>query len=126
MILLSIFAGLGLVLVAVGVFSVMSYSVSLRTHEIGIRMALGAERGAILRMVLFHGLGLIAVGVAVGEAGSAFLTRFISGQLWGVSARDPITFALVVAVLLAVGVAACLVPAKRATGVDPLIALRYE
>ncbi|HTM90663.1 MAG TPA: ABC transporter permease [Terriglobales bacterium] len=126
MILLSIFAGLGLVLVAVGVFSVMSYSVSLRTHEIGIRMALGAERGAILRMVLFHGLGLIAVGVAAGEAGSAFLTRFISGQLWGVSARDPITFALVVAVLLAVGVAACLVPAKRATGVDPLIALRYE
>jgi putative ABC transport system permease protein len=126
MILLSIFASIGLVLVAVGVFSVMSYSVSLRTHEIGIRMALGAERSAILRMVLFHGLGLIAVGVAVGEVGSAFLTSFISGQLWGVSARDPVTFALVVAVLLAVGLAACVVPAKRATGVDPLIALRYE
>jgi len=77
-------------------------------------------------MVLFNGLGLIAVGVAIGEVGSVFLTGFIAGQLWGVSARDPATFALVVAVLLAVGLSACALPAKKATGVDPLIALRYE
>jgi putative ABC transport system permease protein len=126
MILISIFAGIGLALVAVGVFSVMSYSVSLRTHEIGIRMALGAERSAILRMVLFNGLALIALGVVVGEAASVALTRLIAGQLWGVSATDPLTFVAVVAVLAGVGLAACAVPARRATGVDPLIALRYE
>lgn len=126
MILIGIFAGIGLALVAVGVFSVMSYSVSLRTHEIGIRMALGAERGAILRMVLFQGLALIGLGLVLGEIASAFLTRFISGQLWGVTGRDPLTFLLVVAVLVVVGMAACAVPARRATAVDPLIALRYE
>lgn len=126
MILIGIFAGIGLALVAVGVFSVMSYSVSLRTHEIGIRMALGAERGAILRMVLFQGLALIGLGLVLGEIASAFLTRFISGQLWGVTGRDPLTFFVVVAVLVVVGMAACAVPARRATAVDPLIALRYE
>lgn len=126
MILIAIFAGIGLALVAVGVFSVMSYSVSLRTHEIGIRMALGAERGAILRMVLFNGLGLIGLGLILGEISSMFVTRFISSQLWGVSARDPVTFLVVVAVLVGVGLAACAIPAIRATAVDPLIALRYE
>lgn len=126
MILIAIFAGIGLALVAVGVFSVMSYSVSLRTHEIGIRMALGAERGAILRMVLFNGLGLIGLGLILGEIASMFVTRFISSQLWGVSARDPVTFLVVVAVLVGVGLAACAIPAIRATAVDPLIALRYE
>jgi putative ABC transport system permease protein len=126
MILIGIFAGIGLALVAVGVFSVMSYSVSLRTHEIGIRMALGAERSAILRMVLFNGLGLIGLGVLFGELASAFITRYLASQLWGVSARDPMTFFAVVAVLVAVGLAACAVPARHATGVDPLIALHYE
>jgi putative ABC transport system permease protein len=126
MILIAIFAGVGLALVAVGVFSVMSYSVSLRTHEIGIRMALGAERGKILRMVLFNGLVLIVLGISVGELASIFITRFMASELWGVSTRDPITFLAVVAVLVAVGLAACALPARRATAVDPLIALRYE
>lgn len=126
MILIAIFAGVGLALVAVGVFSVMSYSVSLRTHEIGIRMALGAERGNILRMVLFSGLLLIALGITLGEVASIFMTRFMASELWGVSSRDPVTFLAVVAVLLAVGLAACAMPARRATAVDPLIALRYE
>jgi len=126
MILIGIFAAIGLALVAVGVFSVMSYSVSLRTHEIGIRMALGAERGAILRMVLLHGLTLIGTGILLGEAASVFVTRYMASQLWGVSTKDPVTFFAVVALLAAVGLAACAVPARRATGVDPLIALRYE
>jgi len=126
MILIGIFAAIGLALVAVGVFSVMSYSVSLRTHEIGIRMALGAERGAILRMVLLHGLTLIGAGILLGEIASVFLTRFMASQLWGVSTKDPVTLFAVVALLVAVGLAACAVPARRATGVDPLIALRYE
>jgi putative ABC transport system permease protein len=126
MILIGIFAAIGLALVAVGVFSVMSYSVSLRTHEIGIRMALGAERGAILRMVLLHGLTLIGIGILLGEIASIFLTRFMASQLWGVSTKDPVTLSAVVALLVAVGLAACAVPARRATGVDPLVALRYE
>jgi putative ABC transport system permease protein len=126
MVLISIFAGIGLALAAVGVFSVMSYSVSLRTHEIGIRMALGAERAAILRMVLLNGLALIGLGVVLGEVASVFTTHFMASQLWGVSPRDPITFLTVVAVLVGVGLAACAVPARQATRVDPLIALRCE
>jgi putative ABC transport system permease protein len=123
---LGIFAGIGLVLVIIGVFSVMAYTVSLQTHEFGIRMALGAQQGDILKMVLLKGLRLIGAGVVVGLLASVGLMRLIASQIWGVSATDPLTFAAVVAAILAVGLAACLLPARRATQVDPLIALRYE
>ena len=111
---------------AVGVFSVMAYSVSLQTHEIGIRMALGAQQSTVLKMILRKGLVIIAVGILVGEVASLLLTRVIQSQIWGVSAHDPVTFGAVLAVLIAVGVFACLVPARRATQVDPLVALRYN
>jgi putative ABC transport system permease protein len=126
LILLGVFATVGLVLVAIGVFSVMAYSVSLQTHEIGIRMALGAPTSNVLRMVLRKGLQLITVGIVLGMLASIALTRFVASQFWGVSPRDPITFVGVIVVLAAVGTAACLVPARRATRVDPLVALRYE
>jgi putative ABC transport system permease protein len=123
---LSAFAGIGLLLAAIGVFSVMAYSVSLQTHEIGVRLALGAQRGDILRMVLNKGLTLVTAGILIGLATSFGVTRLLSSELWGVSASDPWTFSVVVAVVIAVGTAACLSPARRATRVDPLIALRYE
>jgi putative ABC transport system permease protein len=126
LILFAVFALIGLSLVAIGIFSVMAYSVSLQTHEIGIRMALGAPRSEVLKMVLQRGLTMIAIGIAAGELASLGLTRLARSQIWGVSASDPLTFGAVLAVLIAVGVAACLVPARRATQVDPLIALRYE
>jgi len=126
LILLSIFATVGLVLVAIGVFSVMAYSVSLQTHEIGIRMALGAPTGNVLKMVLSKGLRLIGLGILFGMLASIALTRLVASQLWGVSPRDPLTFIGVMLVLAIVGTMACLVPARRATRVDPLIALRYE
>jgi putative ABC transport system permease protein len=126
LILLGVFATVGLVLVAIGVFSVMAYSVSLQTHEIGIRMALGAPISNVLRMVLRKGLRLISVGILLGVLASIALTRLVSSQFWGVSPRDPVTFLGVIVVLAVVGTAACLVPARRATRVDPLIALRYE
>jgi putative ABC transport system permease protein len=123
---MGLFAAIGLLLAAIGIFSVMAYSVSLQTHEIGVRMALGAQRGAVLKMVLRRGSALIGTGIAVGEVVSFVLTHLIQNQLWGVSAHDPVTLGGVVAVLIAVGVAACLVPARRATRVDPMVALRYE
>jgi putative ABC transport system permease protein len=123
---LGAFAGIGLLLAAIGVFSVMAYAVSLQTHEIGIRMALGAQRADILRMVLSKGLALVIAGILIGLATSFVANRLLSSELWGVSASDPWTFSAVVAVVVAVGAAACLLPARRATRVDPLIALRYE
>jgi putative ABC transport system permease protein len=120
------FAGIGLVLVAFGVFSVMAYSVSLQTHEIGIRMAIGAQRRDILRLVIRNGLILIGVGTFLGLLTSFALTRLMSSQIWGVSATDPLTFLTVVILVSIVGLAACFAPARRATRVDPLIALRYE
>jgi len=123
---LGAFAGIGLLLTAIGVFSVMAYAVSLQTHEIGIRMALGAQRADILRMVLNKGLGLVIAGILIGLVTSFAATRLLSSELWGVSASDPWTFSAVVAVVVAVGATACLLPAQRATRVDPLIALRYE
>jgi predicted permease len=126
LILLGVFATVGLVLVAIGVFSVMAYSVSLQTHEIGIRMALGAPTNTVLRMVLRKGLRLIGVGIALGLLASIALTRLVASQFWGVSPHDPLTFGGVLLVLLVVGTVACLVPALRATRVDPLVALRYE
>lgn len=126
LLLLSVFAGVGLVLVGIGVYSVMAYSVSRQTHEIGIRMALGALQGSVMRLILRTGFQLILLGLVVGLAASLTLTRLIKDQLWGVSAFDPVTFVSVVCVLVGVGAAACLLPARKATKVDPLVALRYE
>jgi putative ABC transport system permease protein len=125
-IVLASFAGVGLLLAVLGVFSVMAYAVSLQIHDIGIRLALGAEPSDILRMVLQQGFALIAVGIALGVGVSFGLTRFLASQLWGVSASDPWTFAVVVAAILSAGLAACWFPARRATQVDPVTALRYE
>ena len=119
-------ASIALLLVIAGVFSVMAYTVSLQTHEIGIRMALGAQQGNILRMVLLRGLRLVAAGIVVGVAASLELTRFIASQIWGISATDPATFVGVAMLLTLVSLLACYIPARRAMRVDPMVALRYE
>ncbi len=126
LIALGTFAGVGLALVVIGVFSVMAYSVSLQTHEIGVRMALGAQPDDILRMVLKKGLALILTGILIGLLASVGLTRFLASQIWGISATDPWTFAVVAVVILVAGLAACALPARSATQVDPMVALRYE
>jgi predicted permease len=124
--LLTIFAGLATLLAAVGIFGVMSYSVQLRTREIGLRMALGAQPGRVLMLVLRQGLLLTLIGIGVGLAGALALSRVMSGLLYGVTASDPATFAAIVVVLAVVSLIACYIPAHRATRVDPLIALKYE
>ncbi len=124
--LLGIFASVGLILVAIGVYSVIAYTVSRQTHEIGIRIALGAGRADVLRMVVRMGLRLVAIGVAIGLAGSFGVTRLIASQIWGISPHDPTTIAGVIAVIALAGVSACYVPARKAMKVDPIIALRYE
>ncbi len=123
---LGVFAGIGLALVIIGVFSVMAYSVSLQTQEFGVRMALGAQQNDILKMVLLKGMRLTAAGAVIGVLASYGFTRFLSSQIWGVSSTDPLTFAAVVTVIVLVGLAACWIPARRAARVDPLVALRYE
>jgi putative ABC transport system permease protein len=126
LITLGAFAGVGLVLVIVGVASVMAYTVSLRTHEIGVRMALGARQSDIARMVLAQGFGFIAAGAAAGVSASLALTRVLASQTWGVSPTDPRTFGAVIAVILVAGAGACSLPARRAAQVDPSVALRGE
>jgi hypothetical protein len=126
LVLMSVFAGVGLALVALGVFSVVAYTVSRQTHEIGVRMALGAGRADVLRMVLGMGGKLLAAGVVLGVAGALAATRVIAAQLWGVSPRDPATLAAVIAVVALAGLAACYFPARRAMRVNPLVALRHE
>jgi putative ABC transport system permease protein len=124
--LLSLFALLAICLASVGVYGVVAYTVLQRTHELGVRMALGAQRTDIMKLVLGQGARLALAGMALGLIGAIASTRLMSSLLFGVSVRDPLTFALVSVVLLAVTMLACYLPARRATKVDPLIALRYE
>jgi putative ABC transport system permease protein len=125
-VLLGIFSGLALVLAAIGIYGVLSYSVTQRTHEIGVRMALGAQRLDVVTMVMKHAMGLAAVGVAIGVVIALAATRVLTAMLFRVSRTDPATYAAIVIVLGAVAMLASYFPARRATKVDPMIALRSE
>ena len=124
--LIGLFAGVALMLAAVGLYGVMSYSVAQRTHEVGLRMALGAQRRDVMKLVLRQGMKLTLMGVAVGLFASAALTRLMTQLLFDVSASDPMTFVAIALILVVVAVVACLLPALRATKIDPMVALRYE
>jgi ABC-type antimicrobial peptide transport system permease subunit len=123
---MSVFAGLALLLASIGIYGVTSYVVGRQTHEIGIRLALGAERGDVLRMVLGKGAKLALVGVTLGLCAAFGLTRLMASLLFSVSAHDPLTFVAVAILLMAVALAACYMPARRAMRVDPMRSLRYE
>jgi putative ABC transport system permease protein len=126
LIILGTFGVTGLLLVVIGIFSVTAYTVSLQTHEIGIRLAMGAQRSDVLRMVLKKGLTLIIAGTVAGLAVSSAVMRLMASQIWGVSTMDPWTFSVVAILVVIVGLTASLFPAHRATQVDPLVSLHYE
>ena len=124
--LLAVFAACALILAAIGIYGVLSYSVTQRTQEFGIRLALGARQRDVLRLVLRDGIALIMIGMAAGLAGSFAVTRAMTSLLFGVSAADPVTFVGVALVSSSVALLACYLPAHKATKVDPMLALRYE
>jgi ABC-type antimicrobial peptide transport system permease subunit len=124
--LVGVFAVIALLLAAIGIYGVVAYAVGLRTREFGIRMALGAERADVLCLVFRHGAVLAALGIVLGVAGALAMTQLISGLLFGVSPHDPTTIAGVAAVIACIALLASWIPARRATRVDPILALRYE
>ena len=126
LVLLASFALLAMLLASVGIYGVVSYSVSQRTHEVGVRMALGAQRRDVLKLILAQGVVLLFIGTGVGLIGAFLLTRFLASLLFGVRPTDTATFATVSLLLALVAIVACYIPARRATRVDPMVALRYE
>jgi len=126
MLLLGMFAVLAMTLAVVGIYGLMSYSVSQRSHEIGLRMALGSETSRVIRMVIREGLALSGLGVAMGIGYAIAMTRVMSGLLFGIAPTDPLTYAALSLLLITVTVVACYIPARRASRVDPLVALRHE
>lgn len=124
--LIGLFAGLALLVASIGIYGVISYTVTESTNELGIRMALGAINADVLKMVMGRGLKLVLLGIGIGSIAALAASRVIDSFLFHVSAYDPVTFASVAGIFVAVAVAACLIPARRATRVDPMVALRYE
>ena len=123
---LGLFAALALILAAVGIYGVMSHIVAQQTHEIGVRMALGADSKDVLKLILGKGLMMTIIGVSIGIGGALGLSRFLSGLLYGVKPTDPLTYSAVSLILIAVALLACYIPARRAARVDPMVALRFE
>jgi putative ABC transport system permease protein len=126
MLLLAVFAAIATVLAAIGIYGVMAYGVTQRFHEIGVRMALGAEPSDVLKMVVSDGMKLAVIGLLIGIVGAALLSRYLESQLYGIKTTDPFTYVGVALGLAAVAAAACYFPARRATKVDPISALRHD